>query len=183
MLQRRVEWKKKNTMISIDKQKTPWFPLISSKNTLKTKNTWFGWSGTLSFVCVQQQKPCAHWLTLRADSHWAKWSVPEVKCTRGSPELSALFPLGPFFWKRAVWLVHMLMSDLSRSKHSFQWSNLDSFLEGSVPFSRQRKNALKMGPSLPEKGPSGKRAESSGNPRVHFTSGTLHLAQCESAQK
>ena len=45
----------------------------------------------------------------------------------------------------------------------------------------QRKIALKMGASLPENRPSGKRAESSGDPRVHFTSGTLHLTQCESA--
>ena len=36
----------------LNEKKTPWFSLISSKNILKTKNTWFGWSGTLSLTTL-----------------------------------------------------------------------------------------------------------------------------------
>ena len=46
-----IFWTKKSSKCSreeLNEKKTPWLSLISSKNILKTKNTWFGRIGTLN---------------------------------------------------------------------------------------------------------------------------------------
>ena len=64
-----IFWTKKSSKCSREelngKKNTPWFSLISSKNILKTKNTWFGWRGTLiltplALKVIQVLIQCVH---------------------------------------------------------------------------------------------------------------------------